>query len=194
MTKRQRGTLTDHRKPTWAPLLDLGPDEAPDFMWMFRVELEDGTVVEAYKHSQTRRYLHLDAAGRAYVSVGRARYEEADPVILLLEVAAPPLDIVRQNEWFDGKRITWARSATRHRIPRARTRFVIEHAGICFEDGVGKKGEPRLYFFGDDEQGRPLEIVAIEGGGRRLLVIHSMLLRRRFETRYKEALKWGRRT
>lgn len=197
MTKRQRGTLTDHRKPTWEPLLDFAPDEAPDFMWMFQVELEDATVIEAYKHSWTRRYLYLDAAGRAYISVGCAGYEEVDPTALLievLEVGGGRLGIVRQNDWFEGDRITWARSATRHRIPRPRTRFAIEHAGICFENGTGSNGEPRLYFFGDDEMGRPLEVVAIEREDGRLLVIHSMPLRDRFEAGHKEALRWRRRT
>jgi hypothetical protein len=193
MTKRQRGTLNDHRKPTWPPLLNFAPDEAPDFMWMSGVELEDGTVVQAYKHSRTRRYLYLDGAGRAYAPVGRARYEEVDSVALLievLEVGGGHFGIVRQNEWFDGERITWARSATRHRVSRKQSLWVIQHAGICLEQGLGSDGDPLLYFFGDDENERPLEVAGAEGPTGKLTVIHSMQLRERFEDRYMEALRW----
>jgi hypothetical protein len=63
-------------------------------------------------------------------------------------------------------------------------------AGICFEDGAGRENEVRLYFFGDDQGGRPLEILAVEGEGGGLFVVHSMRLRARFEDRYKEALRW----
>ena len=41
-------------------------------MWMFEVALEDGTSVHAYKHIDTRCYIHLDATGQAWV------YEEPD--------------------------------------------------------------------------------------------------------------------
>jgi hypothetical protein len=188
-----RGGETRDLRPDWRPLLDFAPDEIPEFMWMYRVELEDGTVVEAYKHVATRRYLYLDVDGRAYVSVGRVSYEEADPIALLLEVLeadASGLGIVGQNEWDDGEKIAWARSATRHRISHRRTRFAIERAGVCFENGTGRKGEPLLYFFGDDEAGHPLEIVGVEQEDRCLVVILSMSLRLRFEAGHKEALRW----
>lgn len=48
---------TDRR---WPPLLELVPDYVPDFMWMYEVELEDGTVLQAYKHRWTRRYLYIE--------------------------------------------------------------------------------------------------------------------------------------
>jgi hypothetical protein len=175
-------------------LLDLAPDEVPDFMWMFRDFLEGGIVVEAYKHHETRQYLHLGSDGRAYEFVG-AGYREVDPQKLLaraLRGCESRVSIVRQNEWVDGKKITWARSATRHRIPRAQTLSVIQEAGACFEDRAGSSGNPRLYFFGDDEDERPLEIVAIEREDGSLLVIHSMPLRDRFEGRYMEVLRWRR--
>ncbi|MBS1887355.1 MAG: hypothetical protein JSU06_09220 [Actinobacteria bacterium] len=190
--RRVRGRRHLGLRPDWRPLLELAPDEVPEFMWMFRVRLTDGTAVEAYKHAATRRYLHLDAAGRAYALVGDTTYEQGDPGVLLAEATEGrgSVNIVRHNEWLDGKKITWARSATRHRIPRAQTLFAIRHAGICFVDGKGRDGEPRLYFFGDDEQGRPLEIAAFDHEIFGLLAVHSMLLRRRFEERYREALKW----
>lgn len=162
---------------------------------MFRIDLADGTVVEAYKHSWTRRYLYLAASGRAFALVGDSTYEEADPKALLAEATeggAGWVSIVRQNDWIDGEKITWARPATRHRISRAQTLFAITHAGICFQRGTGRAGEARLYFLGDDEEGRPLEIVAFDGEGGGLFVVHSMQLRKRFKERYREALRWRR--
>jgi hypothetical protein len=67
-------------------LIAFAPDEVPDFMWMFRDFLEGGIVVEAYKHTWTRQYLHLDTDGRAYVFTGGSSYEEVDPAELLTDV------------------------------------------------------------------------------------------------------------
>jgi hypothetical protein len=164
-------------------------------MWMHRVDLVDGTVVEAYKHWLTRRYVYLDASGRGYELVGDAAFEEGDPMVLLVKAimgAEGAADIVRHNDWVDGENIIWARSSTRHRISRARTLFAIKRAGICFEDGAGRVDELRLYFFGDDQGGGPLEILAVEGRDGGLLVIHSVRLRARFMDRYREALRWQR--
>lgn len=68
--------------PHWRPLLDLVPTAVDDFMWMFEVELEDGTEIHAYKHWETRRYLHLDCQGRAYVYGEDDRYHEVSPDLL----------------------------------------------------------------------------------------------------------------
>jgi hypothetical protein len=173
--------------------MSLARDRATEYMWMFRVDLANGTVIEAYKHSRSRRYLYLDGSGCAYALVGDVTYEVGDPMVLLAEAmedGGTRASIVRHNDWVDGENVTWARSATRHRVPRARTLFVVRSAGVCFEDGTGRSGEPRLFFFGDDKEGRPLEILAFEGREGRLLVVHSMGLRARFEDRYREALKW----
>ena len=62
------GTATQGRKPKWRPLLDaVGEELAGDFMWMFEVDLANGTPLQAYKHVDTRRYLHLDPHGAAFV-------------------------------------------------------------------------------------------------------------------------------
>jgi hypothetical protein len=162
---------------------------------MYRVDLVDGTVVEAYQHSLTRKYVYLDASGRGYELIEDAVFEEVDPMILLVTAIAGAegrSGIVRHNDWADRGNITWARSATRHRISRERTLFAIRCAGICFEDGAGRGDEVRLYFFGDDQRGRPLEILALEGKDGGLFVVHSMRLRARFMDRYKEALRWRR--
>lgn len=37
-----------------------------DFMWIRAVTVEDGTIVHAYEHVDTRHRLYLDAFGRAY--------------------------------------------------------------------------------------------------------------------------------
>jgi hypothetical protein len=66
-----RATRRDH--PDWGPLLGaVGEPVVGDFMWMFEVELTDGPSLQAYKHIDTRRYVHLDPDGAAYV------YEEPD--------------------------------------------------------------------------------------------------------------------
>ena len=69
--------------PNWQPLLNL---LAGDFIWMFDVELEDGRIVHAYKHSWTRRYIHLGDHDTAFVYVDPGRYEEVDSEWLLEEV------------------------------------------------------------------------------------------------------------
>jgi hypothetical protein len=191
--RRLRGGEPRGLRPDWRPLLDFAPDEIPEFMWMYRVELEDGSVVEAYKHSWTRQYLHLDERGRAYEFMGGRSWEEVDARALFakaLDGCEPRASIVRQNEWVDGEGITWARSATRHRVPRAQTLFAIQEAGICFEDRTLRTRAPRLYFFGDDEDERPLEIATVKQVDGGLHVIHSMLLRARYEEKYTEALTW----
>jgi len=198
MAKRKKRRLRGRRRagsaPDWRPLFGLSPSDVLDFMWMYRVDLVDGTVVEAYKHLSTRKYIYLDASGRGYELVGEATFEEGDAMVLLVLAIVDGEDrganIVRQNDWADGENIRWARSSTRHRISRGRTLFAIRSSGICFEDGSSQADELRLYFFGDDQEGRPLEILALEGKDGGLFVIYSMRLRARFMDRYKEALRW----
>jgi hypothetical protein len=193
---RLSGAKPSGLRPDWRPLLELAPDEVPDFMWMFRDFLEDGSVIEAYKHRETRQYLHLDSNGRAYEFCGgrdHVYYEEVDPEALLEEAllnCEPRANIVRQNEWIDERRIEWARSSTRHRISRRHTLSAIQNAGVCFDAGIGTLGDRRLYFFEYDDDERPLEIVAVEREDGRLLVIHSAMVRSKFEEKFTEALRW----
>jgi hypothetical protein len=193
--RRLRGSRRSDSVPDWRPLFGLSPSDVLDFMWMHRVDLLDGTVVEAYKHWSTRKYIYLDASGRGYELVGDATFVEGDAMVLLVMAILDGVDrgnIVRQNDWADGENITWARSSTRHRISRARSLFAIRSAGICFEDGSSRADEPRLYLFGDGQEGRPLEILALAGKDGGLFVVHAMRLRARFMDRYKEALRWQR--
>jgi hypothetical protein len=83
-----RSTCPD--EPDWQPLRDLIHGLLDDFMYMFAVDLEDGTRLHAYKHYWTRRYLHLDSERRAFVYLwdescpGRdGRYEEVNPAWIL---------------------------------------------------------------------------------------------------------------
>jgi hypothetical protein len=91
-----RGHVT-HRcdKPEWGPLLELAADHIDSFMWMFEVELESGLCLHAYKHIETRKYLHLDKEGRAFVYLWPEKivdkdepgsYREVDPQRILREV------------------------------------------------------------------------------------------------------------
>jgi hypothetical protein len=54
-----RGTSTRKYEPGWEPLLELAPEHIDEFMWMFEVELESGLRLHAYKHIETRKYLHI---------------------------------------------------------------------------------------------------------------------------------------
>jgi hypothetical protein len=52
--------------PDWKPLEAVLPAEwCGGFMWMNRV-VDNGVVIELYKHGITRHYLNLDSAGSAY--------------------------------------------------------------------------------------------------------------------------------
>lgn len=90
-----RGEMTkQYDSPVWEPLLELAPDDIDDFMWMFEVELESGLRLHAYKHRETRKYLHLDKEGRAFAYIPAkvyrddepASYREVDPSRILREV------------------------------------------------------------------------------------------------------------
>ena len=70
-----KGEDAQDNKPVWGPLFGvLGEEVGGDFMWMYEVELEDGTLLQAYKHIDTRRYVHLDPCGRAFVYESPDRY------------------------------------------------------------------------------------------------------------------------
>lgn len=116
----------------------------------------------------------------------------------LLQQQASDANIVRHKRYGTRVNLRWARSATRHRIARDRSRHVIEHAGLRFEQpppaGAPADAEARLVYLGDDADGVPLEVMAVELEEGSLLVIHAMPLRERYREQYEEAKKWpGRR-
>ena len=45
----------------------VGEELAGEFMWMFEVQLDSDVRLDAYKHIDTRRYVHLDPSGATYV-------------------------------------------------------------------------------------------------------------------------------
>jgi hypothetical protein len=145
-------------EPEWEPLLNFAPDHVGDFMRMYAVELTDGTRLQAYKHYWTRDYLHLDDEGRAFIYAGKGRYEEVNPPWLLRLVLREELEehySVRQNVWPGEPIIRFARSATKHRISRERSLYVIEQCGFHVVDrrwseNFGDGPDKRVYFFGDN--------------------------------------------
>ncbi len=70
-----RGWIASTDAPDWDPLEQFFPDVlCGAFMWMHATALENGTELQAYKHSVTRRYLLLDDDGDTYESLDRGRY------------------------------------------------------------------------------------------------------------------------
>jgi hypothetical protein len=71
----RRGEIVRWERPNWRPLEKLvGELVVGDFMWMFEVRLTDGSLLQAYKHIDTRRYVHLDEAGAAFAYEEPHRY------------------------------------------------------------------------------------------------------------------------
>lgn len=195
--KLRKGRMLSLREPEWEPLLNFAPDHVGDFMWMYALQLTDGTRLQAYKHYWTRNYLHLDDEGRAFVYVGKERYEEVNPPWLLHRVLEEELErrySVRQNVWPDEPLIRFARSATKHRISRERSLHVIERCGYQLLDRrrcANSHGpDRRVLFLGDDLEGVALEVLAAENVEEEFTVIHAMNLRTKYLGLYLEARKW----
>jgi len=91
----------------------------------------------------------------------------------------------------DDESVRFARSATRHRISKDRIRHVIANYRIRFEepppdtDGARARST-RVVYLGDDDHGRALEVMAVEGKHGELLVIHAMELRDKYSKRYED--------
>ena len=196
-----RGKILRVDAPEWEPLLNLAPDHVVDFMWMYTVQLTDGTRVQAYKHYWTRNYLHLSEDGRAFVFVPKTRYEEVNPPWLLMRVLRKEVDpelrySVRQNVWPEKASIKFARSATKHRISRERSLYVIEHCGLQlvnrYRQPLHSDVSQRVVFLGEDLEGVALEVMAVEEEEEEFIVIHAMNMRKRFRGFYEEARQWAR--
>ena len=85
-----RGKLVQYEEPAWEPLLNLlGTERVGDFMWMHEVALDTGERVHAYKHIDTRRYIHLSDMGKTCAYVDRERYRPI-PAFEAAELALPP--------------------------------------------------------------------------------------------------------
>jgi hypothetical protein len=89
-------------------------------------------------------------------------------------------------------RYSWAASATKHGIIRARTRYVIEHCGtpVVVPPEPPDRPAERLLFLGDDNQGVALEVLGVELLNGDLRVIHSMPMRPIYRSLYMQAKQW----
>jgi hypothetical protein len=88
MTEK-RGRLGQHDRPDWNPLLEaVGEELTGDFMWMGEIDLEPRGHLQAYKHIDTRRYLHLDGRGNAYEFRGPGHYRRVPVLDALVSVFA----------------------------------------------------------------------------------------------------------
>ena len=77
-------------RPDWRPLQRVLPESlVPTFMWMCEVELASGERLHAYKHIDTRRYLHLGTGRGAFLDVGAAGYRWL-PLATALELCLHP--------------------------------------------------------------------------------------------------------
>ena len=77
--------------PDWLPLaLVAGIDLLEDFMWMFEVRLSDDRRLDAYKHVDTRRYLHLDHGANAFTYEEDRGYRPV-PLSRMLDAVFRPL-------------------------------------------------------------------------------------------------------
>lgn len=86
-SKTIAGEMVQGDRPNWKPLeVMVGEELAGEFMWMFQVDLADGTAAHAYKHIWTRRYLHLGEDGRTFAFTSSGGYRTVDPFDLLLAV------------------------------------------------------------------------------------------------------------
>ncbi|MEO8969881.1 MAG: hypothetical protein ABI355_19650 [Solirubrobacteraceae bacterium] len=88
--------------------------------------------------------------------------------------------------------IKHARSATRHRISRQRSRYVIETTSVIFAQAApdgSALADRRLVFLGPDAHGELLEVMAIETDDDGLLVIHAQLIRARYLKLLREGLR-----
>ena len=78
-----------------------------------------------------------------------------------------------------------ARSSTRHRISRQRSRHVVQTTGVIFAEPApadSPLGDERLMFLGPDADGQLLEVMAIQTEDDGLLVIHAQPIRARYLT------------
>jgi hypothetical protein len=89
MTRERRvfGEMIVADEPVWEPLgRAVGERLMSTFMWMYEIRTTDGGRIHAYKHIDTRRYLHLDDEGRAYEFVAEQRYRPI-PLAEAIELA-----------------------------------------------------------------------------------------------------------
>jgi uncharacterized DUF497 family protein len=76
--------------------------------------------------------------------------------------------------------IRWARSATRHRIARLSSGYVVYHPqAVIREAPPADSPDERIVFLGADQDGTLLEVMAVEVDNA-LLIIHAMPARPKY--------------
>lgn len=113
--KKIPGQTIQYESPNWEPLLYLARVYVGEFMWMCEIELKGGVRLHAYKHIDTRRYLHLTEDGRAFAycppkdeedvldEKKPSLYEEVDPrkfVDLVMPCRLDPIGVCRPRSRF----------------------------------------------------------------------------------------------
>lgn len=87
--------------------------------------------------------------------------------------------------------IQFARSATKHRISRQRSLYVVKRCEIWLELGAGHpSGDPRFLCLGADESGAPMEVVVVVPEPEVGVIIHAMALREKNRLLYEVVTKW----
>jgi hypothetical protein len=110
--------------PVWAPLLAVVGALTSGFMWMYEVVLDDGRSLHAYKHHDTRRYLHLDTQRNAWAyqhRQGRSMYHKADLADALTEAFADWDGLAFGPTAEERALIAKVIGAARHGAPQPRT-------------------------------------------------------------------------
>ena len=88
--------------------------------------------------------------------------------------------------------MSWTHASRRHGIARHAARFVVEQCGLVYIQPAPPGSavpDPLLVFLGDEEEGRPVEVIGVEmepdtNGEDHLRVIHAMALREKYRARY----------
>jgi hypothetical protein len=83
--------------------------------------------------------------------------------------------------------IRWARSATKHRISRQRSGYVVQTATTILSEPApagSRLTADRLLFLGVDEDGILLEVMAV-ATDQALLIIHAMKMRAKYADHMK---------
>ncbi|ANA41809.1 hypothetical protein A2G06_16870 (plasmid) [Geobacter anodireducens] len=57
-------------EPNWVPLEEMIGARCAEYMYIAGYQLEDGTVVHAYKQIDTRKYVNLSDDGRSWQFTG----------------------------------------------------------------------------------------------------------------------------
>jgi hypothetical protein len=84
----------------------VGEEVTGDFMWMFEVELANGESLHAYKHVDTRGYVHLTPDGDAFFYEPPDRYRSLPIADAFAAVFAPLVGL--EEVTGDQVSVSWA--------------------------------------------------------------------------------------